>query len=156
MSNNITRERTPMLKPSKQVREFTAMQFRQSKSYKLLHKFLLKTSSVRLHALRLALYNHRSPLHCCPVHLLVRSQYTRVFGKNLRVFRAAFSIFFTFIFSIRSVYEFVSSYFSGPHFFFHPTCHCCCRSVAATSFAATEFFTFDVIHCWCTIHCTRM
>lgn len=40
-------QKAPMLKPSKQVREFTAMQFRQSKSYKLLHKFLLKTSSVR-------------------------------------------------------------------------------------------------------------
>lgn len=44
--NNITKT-APMLKPSKRVREFTAMQFRRSKSYKLLHKFLLKTSSVR-------------------------------------------------------------------------------------------------------------
>lgn len=133
-----------MLKPSKQVREFTAMQFRQSKSYKLLHKFLLKTSSVRLHALRLALYNHRSPLHYCPVHLLVRSQYTRVFGENLRVFCAAFSIFFTFIFSMRSVYELVSSYFSGPHFFFSP--HLLLLLHRSQSFPRLSRYTADVLH----------
>lgn len=119
-SGNITNERwtNQCWKPSKQVRGFTAMQFRQSKSYKLLHKFLLKTSSVRLHALRLALCNHRSPMHYCPIrycsftiHSRTRRKKKRENKTAARVLCCIFHIHAIYIFHSECVLVLVSSYF---------------------------------------------